>query len=310
MAATYSRTDIEGMLRRGRNWGRWGADDELGTLNLVTAEKRIAATQLVRTGRTVSLSRPFPTKPAPNNPHPAEHFMRRDAFGDAVDAAGCVDFLGIAYHGLASTHIDALCHVWDQNGMWNGRRADDVVDSYGSKWASIDKWHEGIITRGVLLDVPGFRDERYVTLESPVHGDELEEVCKTQGSMLEPGDAVVVYSGREEWDKEHVVWGGEKDDEGVRVCPGLHASCLSFLREHDCAVLAWDMMDSSPNEFGLRFTVHAAIPAYGLALVDNCDLGPLVDACREEKRYEFLFIVAPLVVLGATGSPANPLAVF
>jgi kynurenine formamidase len=302
MSKTYSREDIESLLHDRNNWGRWGDDDQVGAINLITAEKRVAAARLVRTGRSVSLSREFPTAPAPNNPRPASHFMKKHLRGEGGGAA--VDYYGLEYHGFTCTHVDALCHTWDHHGMWNGRRAEDVITLDGSRWGSIDKWSEGIVTRGVLLDVPAYRGEPYVTIEKPVTGEELAAIADHQGISIEPGDALVVYSGRDIWDSVNPVWGSESPR------PGLHGSCLEFLRQVDCAVIAWDMQDSSPNEWGLPWTVHGVIFAFGVAIVDNCDLARIAAASKLEGRFEFMFVLSPLLVPGGTGSPANPLAIF
>jgi kynurenine formamidase len=271
-------------------------------MNLITAEKRLKAASLIQSGRVVSLSRELPKTPAANNPTPALHFMRRnerDAGGSATD------FYGTAYHGTSTTHLDALCHVWDDGGMWNGRRPADVIGFDGAHWGSVEHWSTGIITRGVLLDVPRFRGEPYVTQAKPVHGWELEDIAKSEGIALEPGDAIIVYSGRDAWDRAgNPLWGSSP------ARPGLHGSCLPFMRDNDVSVLVWDMMDAAPNEYGLPWQVHPAIFAYGIALVDNALLEPLSAACAEEGRYEFMLVLAPLVVIGGTGSPLNPLALF
>ena len=285
-------------LRERRNWGRWGADDQRGAINLITPEKRVRAASLVRTGRSVSLSRDIPTVPGRHNPAPATHWLR------VMDVA-VVDHIGIAYHGYVTTHVDAPCHVWDEAGMWNGRDPKIEVTSQGARFGSIDHWRDGITTRGVLLDVPKFRGEPSVTIEKPVHGDELEAIAKAQGVTLEPGDALVVYSGREAWQSANPDWSGYRPPS-----PGLHASCLPFVRDYDIAVLAWDLMDAAPNEYGMTWTMHGAIFAYGVALLDNALLQPLAEACAEEGRYEFMLTFAPLPVVGGTGSPVNPIALF
>jgi len=138
-----------------------------------------------------------------------------------------------------------------------------------------------------------------------VHGWELEEIAAEQGVTIEPGDAVCVYSGREQFAASNGgVWtrGAER--------PGLHASCLPFIRDNDISLLVWDMMDAAPNEYDVPWPVHGAIFAYGVSLVDNSLLEPLAKVCAEEGRYEFMFSLNPLVVIGGTGSPANPIAVF
>jgi kynurenine formamidase len=300
--------EVQSYLRDRRNWGRWGPEDQLGAVNLITPAKRAAAARLVRTGRTVSLSRDFPKEPGPNNVFPAQHWMRTVPRGRGGFAA---DYYGIFYHGVASTHLDALCHTWDEHGMWNGRDPRREITFEGATFGSVEHWSGGIVTRGVLLDVPRHRGEPCVTQERPVHGWELEDILTARGITLEPGDAVCVYSGREAWQAAHPDTAyGRPFGGGPNVRPGLHVSCLPFLRDHDVAVLVWDMLDHMPIGYDIAWAVHAAIFAYGVALLDNALLEPLARACAEEGRDEFMLVIAPLRVPGGTGSPANPLALF
>ena len=300
--------EVRALIRDRRNWGRWGKDDECGAINLITSAKQIAATRLVTRGRSVSLSRPFPKEPAPNNAHPAQHYMRTHPRNRGGFAA---DYYGISYHGFASTHIDALCHTWDQDGMWNGRDPGKEITFDGATFGGIQHWAGGIITRGVMLDVPRYRGVSSVTHETPVHSWELEEILAKRGLRLEPGDAICVYSGREAWQAENPDKSyGRAVAPAQQERPGLHASCLSFLRDHDVSVLVWDMIDHTPIGYDVSWAVHSAIHAYGVALVDNALLEPLARTCVELGRDEFLLVIAPLVVQGGTGSPVNPLAVF
>ncbi len=298
-----SRDEVRSYLKERRNWGRWGEADERGAINLITPQKRAAAAALVRSGRSVSLSRDVPTTPGRGNPNPAQHWMRKIEREGGGGAA--LDYYGLVYHGHVTTHVDALCHVWDEHGMWNGRDPQLEITMDGARFAGIQHWRDGITTRGVLLDVPKHRGEPSVTLERPVHGRELEEIAKAEGLTLAPGDAVCVYSGREAWQAANPRWSGYQPPS-----PGLHASCLPFLRDNDVAVLAWDLMDARPDEYGVPWTVHGAIFAYGIALVDNALLQPLAEACAEEGRYEFMLTFAPLPFVGGTGSPVNPIALF
>ena len=299
-----TKDEVLAYLKEENNWGRWGDDDQKGAVNMVTDQKRAAAARLVRTGKAVSLSREFPKLPASNNPTPAIHYMKRNLRGETGGSA--VDYYGISYHGTATTHLDALCHVWDHNGMWNGADPMDVITFDGAEWGSIEQWKEGIITRGVLLDVPKHRGEPYVTQESPVHGWELEDIAREQGVSMEPGDALVVYNGREKWNEAgNPLWGSDRD-----LRPGLHASCLRFIKESDCCVLVWDMMDHTPNGYDVPWSVHGAIFAYGIGLLDNALLEPLAETCAQEGSYEFMLTINPLRVVGGTGSPVNPVALF
>ena len=280
--------DYAALYRDRRNWGRWGTDDQVGAINLITAEKRAAAAQLVRNGRTVSLSRTF---------EPPQHFMTkssRDGGGGFV-----MDYLGFIYHGNTVTHIDALCHIWDQDGMWQGRDPDEEITTQGAHFADITHWSSGIITKGVLIDVPRHRGEPHVTRERPVHGSELEEIARAQGVTVEPGDALLVHSG---WESHT-----QSGDAGGA---GLHSSCAEFIRDHDVALLGWDLMDARMGAGDLPWPVHGVLFNFGVALLDNARLEPIAAACAEEGRHEFMFMLSPLNVARGTGSPANPIAMF
>ena len=287
-----TQAEVESWYTDLRNWGRWGDDDQKGAVNLITPEKSAAAAGLVRTGRKVSMSRVF---------EPEQHFLRKSP--RAGGAGAVVDYYGFIYHGQTITHIDALCHMWDSDGMWQGRDADVEVTTQGAAFGSIDAWSEGIITKGVLLDVPRHRGEPHVTLDRPVHGWELEEIASAQGVEVEPGDALLVYSGKDPYVRAGGDYGG-----GDR--PGLSVTCAKFIRDHDAALLGWDMMDARPEPYGLAFPVHGVLFNYGVALLDNALLEPLAAACAEEGRYEFMFMGLPLNVARGTGSPANPIAMF
>ena len=290
-AGVQGGPDYGARYRSRRNWGRWGDDDQVGAVNLITPEKRAAAAGLVRTGRTVSLSRVF---------EPPQHFMQKGSLGGP--GGFVVDYLGFIYHGGVVTHIDALCHIWDEDGMWQGRDPDVEVTTQGANFGSITHWSNGIITRGVLLDVPRHRGEPHVTVENPVMGEELEAIASAQGVTVEPGDALLVHSG----------WQSYTDSASGEALggPGLHASCAEFIRDHDVALLGWDLMDAGLGASDLAWPVHGVLFHYGVALLDNARLEPIAEACAEEGRHEFLFMLLPLNVARGTGSPANPVAMF
>jgi kynurenine formamidase len=297
--------EVRGYFDRCSNWGRWGPDDNKGTVNLITNEKRREAAALVRSGRAVSLAYPLNTVGGPGNWNPAQHFLR-------MGPDFSVDYIGLLFHGYATTHLDALCHIFYEGKMWNGKPAEDVT-SNGARSGAVDAWSEGITTRGVLLDIPALRGAEHVTTERPVRGWELEAAAEKQRVELRPGDAVVVYSGRQSYYRAH-----PEHIAGMPPQPGLHADVAPVLKEHDAALLVWDMMDARPSGYELYDAtrraggpVHVlAIVFMGLPLLDNALLEPVAQACREEGRWEFLLTVNPLHVRGGTGSPVNPVAVF
>ena len=299
-----TQEEVTQWIHHDNNWGRWGKDDERGTTNLITPAKRAAAARLVRSGRSVSLARHLAVDPAPGNPRPADHGMHfMNLPGGYVNAVA--DYIGVDFHGAATTHLDALCHYWGRIGVWNNRKPEDILNLRGSTFAAVDVWGDGIVTRGVLLDIPRHRKAPYVATDKPVHAWEMEDAAKAQGVTIEPGDALVVYSGREAWQRDHPNdnWGAAQE------APGLHASCLAALKQWDVGMLVWDCMDVRPSGYAYG-GVHCGIFAYGLALLDNALLEPLAQACAAERRYEFMLTVAPLKVHGGTGSPVNPIALF
>ena len=293
------------------NWGRW-PDFRLGTLNLITPEVRRSAAGCVREGRSLSLSRPIDTHPGPQNPFPAQHLR---AVGDA---GGIEDYLGLFIHGFAQTHIDALCHVGTVEGgrMWNDVPGDRF--SPGAGGLGIEHWRDGIVTRGVLYDVPRLRGTPFVAPGAPVHGWELADTAAAQGVEPRAGDAVIVRCGRDRLAASADGSAGGGDEHGSGLPAGLHASCAEFLYETDAALLVWDLLDAPTSDQGIPNTLRIdtplhlhqlLIPYMGMPLLDNVDLERLAEACATAGRWDFLFTAAPLVIESGTGSPLNPIAV-
>jgi kynurenine formamidase len=289
---------VEGYFKELNNWGRWGADDQRGTVNLITPAKRATARVLVQSGRTVSLARNIGPQPA---------LMYHATFPANRERADVVlDRFDLVYHGYTITHIDALCHVAFDGQLYNGRPFAQSLSAAGATWCPIDPLFDGITTRGVFLDVAAARPDGYVTVGNPVTPRELDAVAARAGVRIEPGDVVVVRSGQEAFERAHPEWVPR-----VSPHPGLHISCLEWFREHDIAGIAWDMMDERPIGYpGYGMGAHLAIPFLGLALIDNTYPERLVAACAEAGRNEFLFTATPLRLVGSTGAPAHPLAIF
>jgi kynurenine formamidase len=219
------------------------------------------------------------------------------------------DYLSMGSHGTETTHLDALSHVWGADGLWGGANPQEAIQFDGAKWGGIEHWQTGIFARCVLLDVPAHRGQPYVTSDEPVTAAELQTILEASGTSIEPGDAVAVYSGRDHWDEENPPYGSDAVHADDSRRPGLDVSCLKFIRNHDVSTLAWDMTDNRPIAFGLAYGVHAAIYAYGVALIDSSNLGDLARECADQERSEFLLVVAPLHLRGATATPVNPLAI-
>lgn len=291
------------------NWGRWGEADQRGAVNLVDAAAVRSAVRLVELGERVSLARPIDPL-APDGATAgggARHQYGAVDHGDRH--RGLVETLSAACHGYETTHVDALCHLWDGGRMWNGRPAPDAAAGRRVSWGGIEQWQDGILTRGVLLDLASVRPRGYVETDAPATAGDLASAAQRQGVRVDPGDALVIYSGRDRWESEHGRMWGLPDADGDTRRPGLDASCLDYFREVDCSTVVWDMMDARPTPSGASIGPHAAIYSLGLALVDNAHLGELARRCRALGRWDFLLSVIPLVVTGGTGSLVNPLAV-
>jgi kynurenine formamidase len=283
------------------NWGRWGDDDQLGALNLITPEVTAAAAATVRSGRTVSCARTLNTVAAPDNPSPVAHHM----IGTATEGYGA-DYFALAPHGFATSHIDALCHIFHEGRIFNGYPAETVT-AHGATRLGIHQLQSGVVTRGILLDVPAVRGVAALEPGEPIFPEDLEAAEARAGLRVGAGDALLVRTGRWRWRDEQGPW-----DLGRRAA-GLDASCLPWLRERDVATLGSDgVSDVMPSRVdGVGMPIHTVtIVVMGVHLMDNLDVDALAAACAEEGRWEFLFIVAPLVLRRGTASPVNPIAVF
>jgi len=297
-------TEIDSWLHERSNWGRWGDKGAAGAINLITPKKRKQAAELVESGRTVSLGRPLPVEASQENPQPVQHYMTVKKAEDNTGGYAC-DYIGIFQHGYSVTHIDALCHHWGNDGMWEGLDPAKEISFSGALSGSVDAWSDGIVTRGILLDVPKYRNKPYVEINDPVHGWELEDIAASQQVSIEPGDALIVNCGRESFSKKN---GGLFYTPPNH--PWVHPSCIKFIRDNDIALWGWDIADDPRVEYGHARTVHSILSSYGVAILDNALLEPLAKACAEEGRYEFMLTINPLIILGGTGSPVNPIAVF
>ena len=283
------------------NWGRWGDEDELGALNLITPEVTAAGAATVRSGRTVSCARPLDTRPSADNPLPVAHHMT----GTATEGMGA-DYFAISPHGFSTSHIDALCHIFYEGQLFNGYPAETVT-AHGATKLGIHQLRSGIVTRGVLLDIPALRGVDALEPGEPIFPEDLEAAEKKAGLVVQPGDALLVRTGRWAWRRANGPW-----DAGS-LAAGLDASCLPWLRGRDVATLGSDCVsDVLPSRVdGVGMPIHTvAIVAMGVHLLDNLDLDNLATACVEEARWEFLLTVAPLVLRRGTASPVNPIALF
>jgi kynurenine formamidase len=295
------------LFEQTKNWGRWGDDDERGALNLLTPERVARANALARAGRVVSCGRELPVVSAPDNPSPALHHMVMA--GDLIRDTGLqasADFIGVSFHGMAVSHVDALCHVFVDGQMYNGFPASDVT-SRGARHGSIMAGADGIVGRGVLLDIPRLRGVEWLEPGDAITPAELDAACAAQSVAAERGDIVLVSTGRDARRAQHGPW--NPSEPGLA---GLDPECVAWMHAHDPAVVGSDgVSDVLPaNRHRWPMPLHQCLlVGMGVHLLDNLRLDRLAVACVEEQRWEFLFVVAPLQVGGGTGSPVNPVAV-
>ena len=305
--ANLTAADIARMFEELKNWGRWGPDDERGTLNLITPEKTKTALALAKEGVTVSCALPLPVAPGPMNMRPVAHMMLRG--GDAVKDEGLqftADYFAIAPHGMATSHLDALCHVVSNGKLYNGFDKS-AVRSDGAQKLSIMAGKDGLVSRGVLLDIPALKGKDWLEPGEQIHSEDLTAAEERQGIRVEAGDILLIGTGRDDRREALGQWGL---DQGLA---GLYADCLPWLRERDIAIIGCDgVSDVLPSGIeGSMQPIHEVIIAsMGVHILDNLCLSRLTAACRERNRYEFLLMLGPLRLELGTASPVNPVAVF
>ena len=290
---------LEGWKTELSNWGRWGDDDEIGTLNLITPAKRREAAALVTEGISVSLAADADTVEAVDNPNPWQHEMTSIAS----------DRLAVSYHGITHSHLDALGHVNDDGVFYNGYRPDpDEVIANGHPKQSIHNIKNGVFTRGVLIDIPRLKGVPYLEPGTPIYIEDLEAWEAQAGARVGPGDALFVRTGV--WARRAVEgpWLRGRSEGGRSA--GLHPSVIPWLKERDIAIMGSDHPHYvSPSN--LPGAIHDfALLHLGMNLFDNLDLEALAETAAELDRWEFLLTAAPLPIVGGTGSPINPLATF
>jgi Putative cyclase len=303
-AASRALTEEEALalMTECSNAGRWGIDDEIGTLNLITAEKRLEAARLVTEGRVVSLGRDLSPERTSTNTDPPLHRMHMPSFSDPI---GVLDSVLLTTHGLDPTHLDALGHVNFEGAMYNGRRAPDVVRPDGLAFASVFAMREGIVTRGVLLDVARVRGVPWLQPGDEVTPDDLEQAEELAGARVDAGDALFVRVGT--FEREAELGPGESMPRA-----GLDTAAVAWLHERDVAVFSGDCAEKMPSPYPrLPLPLHQiGLVAMGLVLLDNTDVCEIGKIAAESGRHTFMLTCAPLRLPRATGSHTNPLAVY
>src|SRR3954454_2947920 len=296
--APRNQAEFDTLFQQVKNWGRWGPDDQLGSANLVTAAKRKQAVALVKAGETVSLAHNPLTERADDNTNPFEHTMLR---GNNMDR------YAVSYHGYAHSHIDALCHILYKDQTYNGYARADVNTDKGCSKLGIQNLKAGIVTRGVLVDIPRLRNLPYLEPGTAIFVEDLEAWEKKTGVKIAPGDAVLLRTGR---------W-ARRDKLGPwnvgQSAAGLHASVAPWIKARGVALLGRDAAeDVTPSMVeGVALPIHTLmITALGVTLLDNQDHEALGDVAARLNRWTFMLTINPMPVAGGTGFPLNAIAMF
>ena len=299
-----SAAEFQALYLRVKRMSRWGPADRQGALNNISPSGVVAAASDVRRGRAVSLAAPVSSEVAPDNPDPARHEMTQTGTSSGLSFA--MDRVAMNIHGHADSHIDALCHVVFDGTLYNDISANTVTAA-GATELSIEVAGNGIVGRGLLLDIPRWRGVSWLEPGDHVTADDLITAEAAQEVRIEQGDLLFVRVGHRSRRRALGPW----DSANGRA--GLHPAALELLAERRIAVLGSDgNNDTAPSAAeGIDFPVHVlAVNAMGMHLMDWLQLDNLSAVCEELNRWSFFCVIAPLRLSGATGSPINPIAVF
>ena len=301
--STVSRAEFDRWMESISNWGRWGEDDELGTLNLVTPAKSKAAVALVQEGVTVSMALDLNTVQDALNQNPFRHSVATGKFS-GHDVAG--DDYGVQYHGFAHSHIDGLPHFAHKGKLYNGFGFDTIKPTGATK-LGIHNLKNGIVSRAVLVDMAWFKEADFLEPGTAITVADLEAWEEKTGVTVGSGDVLLVRTGRWERVRQKGQWNF------LEAAAGMHASVAQWLKARDVALIGCDgVSDVMPSGVeGLANPLHELVlVGLGMRILDNLNLDDVAQAAKARNRWEFLFVGAPLRVVGGTGSPLNPLAVF
>ena len=297
------------------NWGRWGDDDQLGTLNFLTPQKVQQSVSLVVDGTTVSCARPVVFDPTPDATAPAVHYMVESGEGWGTEqkvtsrlSQAATDYIGMVFHGYTVTHIDSLAHFFWEGKMYNGRPSHLVSTNLGATVESIEIAAEGIDTRGNLEDVPRIRGVDWLERGEGVLPSDIEAAESQMGFEITEGDVLLVRTGQ--LYRREIEGPVDFREKGSTAC---HASCLPLLHQRGIAVLGTDTGNDiipAPYPNVIQPIHQVGIVAMGLWILDNANLEDLAVECARRNRWEFMLSMGPLKLTNTTGSPVNPIAIF
>ena len=286
------------LFQQVKNWGRWGPEDQLGAVNLITAAKRQDALKLAKLGLTVSLVHNPLTDKSEDNALPFEHTM---------NSGFTTDTYRVSYHGYSHSHLDALCHILYKNQTYNGYTREEVNTARGCTKLGIENLKQGVISRGVLLDMPRLKGVPYLEPGTAIYPEDVEAWEKMARVKVSTGDVILLRTGR--WARRAKVGPWPVG----RSAAGFHASIAPWIKARGVAMVGSDAASEVTPTLvqGVSLPVHTLfITAMGINVLDNQDLEQLAETAAKLKRWEFLITINPMPVTGGTGSPLNTLATF
>lgn len=301
-----SFAEFEAIFEKTKTWSLFSDSTiQRGALNFIDAEVVKNALTHVKTGRVVPMALPWNTVAGLDNSKPALHYMTEIGDVEEPEPTCNKDFIGVDYHGKASSHLDAPTHIAFKGTLFGGKKSNEVVNSTGSAWCSVDKLGP-IVTRGVLLDAARLDGLEWLEPGTAVRAKDILRMEEKFGFTLQKGDCVLLRSGHFARREKLGVW------DPNNLSAGFYVDAMELFKERQVSVIGADGdsdVRPSPVE-GVGSPIHVlALPAMGIPLLDNLQLEAIAAACADEKRWTFQMIIAPLNVPRGTGSPVNPIAV-
>jgi len=306
------REKFDNLSKKISNWGRWGEQDQLGTLNNISDESIEKARELIIEGKTISLARNLEKNANPFNFFPLKHnpfIMNPEDYGSdphlSQEAAG--DIFEINYHGYAHTHLDGINHFARDGKMYNGYSFEINEENEFSNLGIHEIGEHGIISRGVLIDLPVFFGEDFIRAGTAITTNDIIEWEKKNNIKIKKGDILLLRTGRWEQLRQEGYW------DFTKLATGFHFTVAEFLKERDVAAIGCDgVSDVYPSGIeSKKDALHELVLVdLGMPIFDNMDLDLLSIELKKLNRSTFFFVANPLKIKGATGAPINPVAIF
>jgi kynurenine formamidase len=288
-----TKAQVDTWMQELSNWGRWGDDDQLGAVNLITPAKRRAALALGTTGEVVSLSLPISIVAAPDDPNSTAAFTNLHVVN--IPSGFLMERQQVAFHGSTVSHLDALCHAHHEGKIYNGVALEDVFNENGCSRMGISGLAGGVVTRGVLIDIPRLKGLDALESGTHVYPEDIEAWERRTGVTISSGDAIFLRTGR---------WANNNRS-------GYDITVAPWLKARDVALVGSDGTQDVGQIPGTALPFHKLVlVALGANIFDNMDLEALAETAARLNRWEFLLVAAPIPNPGGTGSPLNPLAIF